>query len=775
MNLPNDRLYGNRTGVRLILRHAVGIPGSILLVALTSVPYAGSALAQERAVRGGLEEVVVTARRREESAQDVPVTVSALDGDLLQEYNIEQFGDLQKIVPTLQINDGTGRRNAPNYAIRGVRPTESLYGQDPSVAAYFAEVVLSPAEGSNLALYDLASVQVLKGPQGTLFGRNTNGGAVLFTPRRPGNEFGGDVAVGYGNFNTIEGEAAIDLPISDRFRTRVAGRKFTRDGYQENVITGQEYGGEDTSSARVSALWEITDAVENYTIVTWDQARSEGRAAVIVAINPARFGPATAIGQSLARQQQRDVDDVEADYPQWEHVDVWGVFNTTSVELGDSMTLKNVMGYRDVEYASAYDQDGSSAPLVLSATQTADLRHWSEELQLFGTAFGNKLNWQTGLYYYHEQGSQFADGRVLGGVQYVGGDIDSDSYSVFAQGTYKFTPAWALTLGGRYTRDDKEAVSVNRTATTCNIRNEANVPLPLNACFKEGSKSFSAPTGTVSLEFTPTDDVLVYLASRRGYRAGGFNLRATFASTAIPFDEETVTDVELGTKLDWSVGDWEFRTNVALFYQWYEDIQRSVAELVPGVGIATAIQNAAEARIPGGELEATIAPTPNLSLKLNYAYLDPEYRKWSDTVLVAGQPVERDLTDTPFQYVPKHQGSATLRYEVALGTTAGTLALQGTYSARSHVWVNAFGTIADIRATPPQFQGTLQQDAYDFVDLNATWSDVMGSSLEVSAYVKNATDERYVVGSISQLGGIGFNTQVYSDPRTYGAQLRFRF
>lgn len=725
-------------------------------------------------MHGGLEEIVVTARRREESAQDVPLSVSAFSGDLLEDYNIDQFGDLQKIVPTLQINDGTGRRNAPNYAIRGVRPTESLYGQDPTVAAYFAEVVLSPSEGSNLTLYDLTSVQILKGPQGTLLGRNTNGGAVLFTPQRPGDEFGGDVTVGYGNFNALEGEVAVDMPISDRFRTRVAGRKLARDGHQRNVITGQEYGGEDTSSARVSALWDITDTVENLTIFTWDQARSEGRASVVVALNPTRFGPTTPIAQSLARQQQRDIDDVEADYPQWEHVDAWGVFNTTTVELGDELTLKNIMGYRDVQYASAYDQDGSSAALVLSATQPAELRHWSEELQLLGTALDQRLNWQTGFYYYHEEGGQFADGRVLGGVQYVGGDIDSDSYSLFAQGTYKFTPAWALTVGGRYTRDDKAAVSVNRTATTCNIRNASNVPLPLGACFKEGSKSFSAPTGTVSLEFTPTEDVLIYLASRRGYRAGGFNLRATFASTAIPFDEETVTDAELGAKLDWNIGNWELRTNVALFYQWYEDIQRSVAELVPGVGIATAIQNAAEARIPGGELEATIAPTENLSLTLNYAYLDPQYKQWSDTVLVAGQPVERDLTDTPFQYIPKHQGSATLRYEVSLGA-AGTLALQGTYSARSHMWINAFGTIADIRATPAQFRWTLQQDAYDFVDLTATWSDVMSSKLEVSAYVKNATDERYVVGSISQYGGIGFNTQVYSDPRTYGARLRYRF
>lgn len=754
--------------------HGVGALG-LLLGASLPISTANS---QEVAARG-LEEVVVTARRREERAQSVPVSVSVVSGDALQNYNIEQFSDLQKIIPTLQMNDGTGRRNAPNYAIRGIRPTESLYGQDPSVAAYFAEVVMSPAEGGNLALYDLESVQVLKGPQGTLFGRNTNGGAVLFTPKRPGDSFGGETTVGYGNLNTIEAEVGIDLPAGDRFRTRVAARKFMRDGHQKDALNGREYGGEDTSAARVSAIWDITDQVENYTIATWDQARSEGRAGVIVAINPARFPPTSPIAQSLERQQARAIDTVEADFPQFEHVDAWGVFNATTVDLGAGMTLKNIAGYRDMEYESSYDQDASSAPLILSSIQRANLRHWSNELQLLGTAFDDTLSWQTGLYYYHEEGEQLADGRVFGGVQFVGGSIENDSYSIFAQGTYRFTSAWSMTFGGRYTRDDKEAAVVNRTATACNIRDDAGATLPLSQCFRNASDTFSAPTGTISLEYTPNDDALLYLASRRGYRSGGFNLRATFADTWTPFDEETVTDLELGAKIDWGIGDWQFRSNVALFYQWYEDVQRSVSRLIDGAGggsaVAVGIYNAAEASVPGAEVELTIAPTQALTFMINYAYLDPEYKRWSDTVLVDGQPVERDLTATPFQYVPNHQGSATVRYELPIDATSGTLALQATWSARSEVYVNSLATIADIQLVPPELQWTIKQDSYDFIDLSATWTDVMGSPLELSAYVKNATDERYAVGSISSYGAIGYNALIYNDPRTYGAQMRYRF
>jgi iron complex outermembrane receptor protein len=234
------------------------------------------------------------------------------------------------------------------------------------------------------------------------------------------------------------------------------------------------------------------------------------------------------------------------------------------------------------------------------------------------------------------------------------------------------------------------------------------------------------------------------------------------------------------------LGDWEFRTNVAVFQQWYDDIQRAVAEFVPGEGISTVIQNAAVAEIGGAEIEATIAPTRYLSLRLAYAYLDPKYKEW-ESPSTANPGVILDLSETPFAYIPEHAGSAALLLNLPIGDSAGTLEAQFSYSARSGVYINAFGTADQIRSLPAEVFDTVYQRSFDLVDINLTWANAMGSNLDVTAYVKNATDERYAVGSISQYGnapgpggrpaasGLGLNTKVYSDPRTYGAQVRYRF
>ncbi len=749
------------------------------MLVFSAIPYASTAQAQEPAARGELEEVVVTARRREESLQSVPIAVTAISGDDLEAYNIGRAADLQRIVPTLSISEGTGRRNAPIYALRGVRPTESLFGQDPSAAAYFAEVVMAPAQGTNLALYDLQSVQVLKGPQGTLFGRNTTGGAVLFTPKRPGTEFGGEVALGFGNYGMIETELAVDMPVSPTFTTRFAGKSFEKDGHQTNVLNGHKLGDDDTKSARLSAVWNITDAIENYTIASYDRGRNHGRAPVLVAVRAgstaATFFPYTAAWQ---RQQARDIDHIESNLDQYEEIDVWGVINTTKFELGGGLTLKNIAGYRDVEYESLADQDGSAIPRLTESRQPAEMQSWSDELQLLGTS--DKLNWTTGLYYYHEKGREFSDSWILdflSGRRISGGSVKNASYAAFLQGTYKLTPAWSLTLGGRYTIDEKQVTAETYTPTTCLMVDRNNSPLLPGNCRRTESKTFSAPTATASLDYKPNDNLLVYLTSRLGYRSGGFSTRATNNLTFAPFEEETVTDVELGTKLDWSMGDWRYRTNVALFHQWYDNIQRTNALLPPGGGgFQTVIQNAAKATIKGAELEMTIAPTDALSLRLTYAYIDPEYTKWIGTDSVRNPNVPNsDLSTTPWPYVHKHAGSAALLYQVPLGT-AGTVDLQATYAAKSGVFIAASGPLASLQSYGQINIDTLRQESYGVLDLNATWSDVMGAPLDLSAFVNNATDERYVAGSIGFYHlAFGFNTKTYSDPRTYGARLRYRF
>lgn len=746
-----------------------------------------------------LEEVMVTARRREESAQSVPIAVTALGAAELENHHVQSLENLQTVVPALSVSAASGRPNAPVYSLRGIRPTEALYGQDPTVAVYFADVVMSPAEGTNLGMYDLSSVQVLKGPQGTLFGRNTTGGAILLTPKRPGSEFGGDVMVGFGSYGRYETQLGLDMPLAENFAMRLSGRTIDSDGYQTNVVNGNELGGESTRSARLSLVWDITENVENYTVVSWDNKDTNGRGTVLQAINPATSlrcydGPTNPNGacfpgdslpsyfDALARARGRDVNDVESDMRQRDEIEVWGVVNTTTVKFGDDLTLKSIAGYRDFDTFSVYDIDASVIPGILTSVQTATLEHASYELQLLGTAFDDRFNWVTGLYWYYEDGYQNSPGDVLMGLNpnnpfMQRGAVHNNSYSVFAQGTFSLTPAWSLTAGVRWNDDKKEMTLSTRTPAACSLRDpNTGAPLPASQCSVSLSDSFSEPTGTVSLDYKLRDDVLLYAASRLGYRSGGFNLRATTPVEYAPFDPETVVDVELGVKADWFVGDWRMRSNVAVYNQWYDDIQRTVGVTNPLGVPGSAIQNAAKAKVFGVELEQTIAPTENLSLQLNYAYTHPEYEEWVDPFTGA------DLTDTPFHFTPEHSANATLTYTVPLGSTAGELRFLASGSYRSHVWINSLQTIQAINRTPADVLPTMQQDAYTLLDLSAGWSGIMGSGFDVAAYVKNVTDKEYSLGGIQlyqsarpDIRPFGIVTKAYGDPRTYGLQLSYNF
>jgi iron complex outermembrane receptor protein len=261
------------------IRTLAASTAAILL--LTTTPSVSTAQNQAvSAAHEGLEEVVVTARRREESAQSVPIAITAIGSAELEARHINNLEGIQTAVPEFSISQASGRPNAPVYGLRGIRPTEAIYGQDPTVAVYFADVVISPAEGTNLGLYDLASVQVLKGPQGTLFGRNTTGGALLMTPRRPGRTFGGNVLVDYGNYGRTETQLGLDMPFADNFAMRLAVRTINSDGYQTNVesgpLNGSKLGGESTRDVRLSMVWDITANLENYTVASYDRKTPMG-------------------------------------------------------------------------------------------------------------------------------------------------------------------------------------------------------------------------------------------------------------------------------------------------------------------------------------------------------------------------------------------------------------------------------------------------------------------------------------------------------------------
>ncbi len=762
-----------------------------LALSLTAIPFAGDMYAQELSAQTSdpgqgqaaraLEEVIVTARRREESAQSIPVSVNAFDAGALETLQIKDLDDLQDFSPSLTVSATSGRPNAPVYSLRGIRPTESIYGQDPTVAVYFSDVVMRPANATNLSMYDLQSVQVLKGPQGTLFGRNSTGGAILLTPKRPGDMLGGNIMFGFGNYGHREAEFGFDAPVADNFAMRFAGRWKDSDGYQSNHAPGrlgEKRGGGENRSLRASAVWDLSENVENYTILTWDELDLNGRTAVLQAVNPnsvAAFYDGSglpSIFDAFARTQSRDVHDIESDLEETSEAEVWGIFNTTTAELSDDLTLKSIIGYRNVEYSEDVDMDASSIDGLLHAFTDGDLEHSSVELQLQGNNFDDKLDWTAGIYGYQEEGIQQSPGIVLRGLlpdplNFQSGEVDNKSYSIFGQATYQFSDAWSVTGGGRWTYDDKK-MTLSKPPNPCNLFDDTGAPLPNDQCFFKLEETFQQPTWTLSLEYTPQDDLLVYLASRTGYRAGGFNLRADIPAETEPFDSETVLDLEAGIKSDWFVGNWSMRTNVAAYHTWYDDIQRTIS-LVEDTGQpGSAVRNAAKASVFGIEIEQEIAPTDNLSLTLKYAYTDPEYDEWTEPSTGA------DNSDMPFTFTPEHALSTVLSYTYPM-EEAGLIRLTATASYQDDIWVNSLHDSGDLEAHPPSVRHALQQDSYWLASAKVDWEQVMNTNWDISLYGKNLTDEEYTVGGVMLYHSFGFSTKVFGEPRTYGMQARYRF
>jgi len=734
------------------------------------------------------DEIVVTARRREENIQSVPISITAIGQETLENLRVQDASNLTALEPSFSVSASSGRPNSPVYSIRGIRPTEAIYGQDPTVAVYLAEVVQSPSQGSNLGFYDLENIQILKGPQGTLFGRNTVGGAILLTPRKPGDEFSVSGMIGAGNYGLFETELGIDIPLADTFKVRLSGRTIDGGDYQTYVnsgaLTGQKLGGQTLRSFRGTIVAEMTPDITNTIMVTYDDKDTPSRGATLVAVNPnhprATQSPALfgLLAPALQRAQNRSIDEIESDMEMYDDVWAWSVTDTFEAKLNPDLTFKFIGNYREVGTRTKFDLDASNAPGILSTDQEATLQHHSLEAQLQGTSFGGSLDWVLGGYYYNEKGEEYSPGGFFGSYIYQTGIVDNSSYSVFGQGSFKLTPDLTLTAGARMNWDKRSMVignNFNGVACLLRVPNEATpdpndtVGLPISDCFVPLSGSFSQPTATVSLDYKVTPDVLLYATSRLGYRSGGFNLRATQPIQYEPFEPETVLDFEGGVKADWWAGGVGMRTNIAVFYQKYDDIQRTVQVQTPAGSPASVVTNAAAANVFGIEVQQQIRPSDWFMLQFNYAYNDPAYEEWIDPA------TGDDLSDTPFFFTPTHSGSVLATITAPLDDDMEAY-LTGNAAYVGEHWINALHTSVIIDQHPDSIRPLLKQEAYWLVDLSAGVRNIGGREIDVNLYVKNLTDERYKVGGIQlYTGASGFIAAAYSPPRTYGAQVRFRF
>lgn len=727
-----------------------------------------------------MDEVVVTARRREESLQEVPISINAFGEDYLRENSITSFDDIQNHASSMHITYNSADTIEPRVSIRGVMPNEARINDDPSSPMYFSDVVMTPATGTNLALYDLAMVQVLKGPQGTLFGRNSTAGAVLINPKLPGEELGGYVDFTVGNYDMYRTDFGVDLPVTERLQVRVAGRMHERDGYQTNKNDlpgfekdfGKKLWDDNTKALRLSARWQPVDAVENVTIVEWSDKKSRARAAKAVVTGRSMFQDSIDRNNALSNPY-----DVRVNIISPENVENRFFSNTTTMDVGN-LTFKNILGYRKTESFRQIDLDGMDAAVIQSrydgtgdATKADQV---SNEFQILGTAFDEKLDWVVGAYYYAMDGT-VVQNTASGGGQIEAGDLDSTSYAIFGQGTFDFDNHWSLTIGARQSWDkrDAEISRFNNVLSVppggvCSLR-EADA-----GCKLSDSASFDASTWNASLSYKFTDDVMAYATIGTGYKSGGYNLRASSAAELVPFEEETVTSYELGLKADWSVGSWQIRSSLSVYRMDFEDIQVTVGECIdlggPLCSVVTVKKNAAEATYQGAELEMNIQPSDTLMLNLIYGYVDPEYTKWLD---IDSQGNVKDQSDRSFSFQPDHEFNASIKYIFPFDPSLGDISMLTSMAWRgSHTLTFDKAVIAD-----PRYSRFSKQDAYHIVNFRIDWKNMLGSNFDISVFVNNVEGKAAVVSSTEQVRDNRdlFMTHTYGEPRTFGASLRYSF
>jgi iron complex outermembrane receptor protein len=784
------------------------IAGTTLAIGLTTPGFAVE--------DSSLDEIIVTARRVEERAQDVPISITVFNQEQLTNRNVVTAGDLATYTPSLAANTRFGPETT-TFSIRGFTQEGNTA---PSVAVYFGDVVAPRAQGGTAggngagvgSYFDLQNVQVLKGPQGTLFGRNTTGGAVLLVPQKPTSQFEGYVEGSVGNLDMRRLQAVVNIPFSDAVRFRLGVDSQEQDGYLRNKsgIGPSNFNDVGYVAVRASLAVDLTPNIENYTIATYSTSDTNGPYFKVSICNPApgpASGPAQILGPlgcaQLARQNARGDGfyDVENGNPfAAQHIRQQQIINTTTWQAGDALTVKNIASYAQFKQDQNLTLFGDNfflapgVPFVYVGLYrdpgTDSISQWTatDELQLQGHIWSNALVWQTGLYFEKSgpldgfQGSlspillsctdptTFKCRDVLGTPTRPAGFIQESlteynfrDLGVYAQATYKLTSQLSLTGGIRYTDDRTEGTSNNSTI----FFPVANTPAAVcinNPCRLNVVQESEKPTWLVDLEYKPIDDAMLYGKYARGYRQGGVNTNNTSFATWNP---EKVDMFEIGAKTSFH-GAISGTFNIAAFYNDFTD-QQLAANAIPAPGAAVsptqAVVNAGKSKIKGVEIEAAIRPIESLRFDFNYAYLDTKlesftappfntalYSSLTPTAVVGG-----DLTLSP-----RNKGSITGTYFLPVSDSIGHLSVGVTY------------THTDKQISSSQTPiGTLPST--DLLNANLNWNGIARSSLDLALFATNVTNKQYVTSVSGSYNSAGFDSFIVGQPRMYGARLRYSF
>ena len=706
--------------------------------AVAAILFAQVAAGVAHAQTAPLEEVVVTAQKRAGNLQDTPIAISAVTGDAIEKLNIDDIGAIAAANPSLVYSEAGGE--AQLY-IRGIGSNIFNIGADQSVATHIDGVYTGRANMGLTQFLDIDRVEILRGPQGTLYGRNATGGAINIISRAPTDEFEGYVSGLVGSFDRIDVRGAVSGPITENLSGRLAVRRLKDDGYTEDLDPqgGDKVDDNDLAALRGSLRWK-SDVLTATLIAEYSEFEN-GNTSIFPIDN-------TGLAESLGAKPNRDIHKTYNNTPSFHEWETGGVTGILDWAVTDTTNLNLTVGYRDWDSDFLFNTDGTEIEITRT-TLSYESEQLSAELRLSGESGWGR--WLVGAYWFDEDKygalglvrSGFTPPAVLVPRSFIfRADGTGEATALFGQVDFKLADTWTLSAGLRYSDEKKGDFLRQSTLLPDNELLGLFTPNPIPdatpASTRRVSRSWDAWTPRVGLEFRPADDRLFYLTYSEGFKSGGFN---DLSVVNPPFDPELVDSIEVGAKTEWLGG--RLRANASAFYYDYTDLQVSVFASVGSI-TTTFTTNAAEATVQGLELDLVAKVTESLDIAASLAVLDATYDRFvtpygsCTAVNVAldarcagrvGLPRLIDAAGNRLNNAPEFKGSvsATYRFDLSGG---GSISLQGAAHHQGRVYFLPANTTV------------MSQSSYTLVDARIGYENESGD-LAVGAFVKNLADEDY--------------------------------
>lgn len=737
---------------RHLTRLACGISISALLAGVAHAQTAPVDL--EESDTGGVTEIVVTAQKEAQNIQEVPISITALAGESLENAQVNNVLDLGNTLPNVQINSFSNSPDSAVFTIRGIGVNDA----DPYVGTTVSVVVDGVVVGVNtaalLSLFDIERVEVLRGPQGTLFGANTTGGVINVVTKQPTGILGGEAQLLFGNYGQIEANASLNFPIGDTLAGKISVLHNSNNGYFRNYLDGERLG--ELNVTTVRGYLQYDDGMYDATLIgEYTASRNDSQTGVLIA-GPGElfFTPGETEDPFDFRRGQ------SPDQPNANDRDTYSLTLTQNLETSFG-TLTTITNYREYDNL-LFSDDDAVTPVLLQTRRDISHHQFSQELRnLVDVTDTTRLI--VGAFYFQQEyflgQSTKLDGFLPGLGQPQTQDQENWSASIFAQVYQELTPDLTLQLGLRYSHENTEAVS-----TTANSINATGGPaqfddplIPGSLVVASGEESWDNVGWKIGMDYQANDDVLLYGYYARGFKSGGFTGRIVIAEDIGPFNPEEVDTFEVGLKSD--LLDRRLRLNFAAFLNKYNDQQVVQNLTFPSGANSATITNAGRSESKGFEVEATAVPVDGLTLTGSLAYLDAKYEEYDTQVLDAmGNLVPVSFAGNRLLNSPKWSASAGFNWEGEVGP--GILELGAQYSYTSSKFTGF--TNLPVELVP----------SIELVNAFLSYSPD-NTGIKIGVWARNLFDEEYFNQRLN-LTGIGTLASVGA-PRTYGVDLRVNF